>query len=316
MHLAKRSAVRPISRSFRPSIEVLEGRALPSAGITIVGHEMDVQADNAGSTISVTDDGNGTLSAWVKTGTQTISQIGHGINKVVIHGGDGNDVVYFQTSGILRQALELDVDTGAGSDRENLNLQRGINGTALTTNLTEGPGADSINLSFGSIQNANVNVNASLHSSRDYFSSVVFYGVSGNSTLNYNIQGNGSADHVDLNLMGKIDSTATVNVLDQNTPNANDRLSIRYRGELDGALNINVQQAAVWYGVQSQFTLYPASTGQINLKLSDAWYEYDSSLVVTDHTGGNKVSIIDPLQEILTSPSGTQVTAQSPKPLV
>jgi hypothetical protein len=81
-------------------------------------------------------------------------------------------------------------------------------------------------------------------------------------------------------------------------------------------LNIDVQQAAAWYGVQSQFTLDPLSMGTIKVQLSDAWNEYDSSLVVTDHSGGAIVSIIDPLEEVLTSPTGTQVIAKAPKPLV
>ncbi|HLW64068.1 MAG TPA: hypothetical protein VKS79_02035 [Gemmataceae bacterium] len=314
MLLAKRP-VRPY-RHFQPAIEVLEGRALMSAGITIVGHEMDITGGMPGSTISVTDNGSGTMSAWMKTGTLMTSQVAQNINKVVIHGGDGNDIIYFQNSGVLKHALELDIDTGAGSDHEYLNFQRGLNGAHLGLDLVAGAGADSVDLSFGNIQNSKVNVNANLHSSKDVFSSVLFYGLSGNSALNYNIQGNGMADHVVLNFMGKVDSAASINVVDQNTPNANDRLSIRYRGELDGQLNLNVQQAAVWYGVQSQFTLYPSSMGTLNVRLSDAWNEYDSSLVVTDHTGGAKISIIDPLEEVLTGPTGTMVTAKAPKPLV
>ena len=314
MVLAKRSA-RSLQR-FHPTIEVLEGRALLSAGITIVGHEMDINADSAGSTISVTDNGTGTMSAWVKTGSQTISQVGQGIDKVVIQGGNGNDIIYVQNSSVLKHALELDIDTGGGSDHEYLNFQRGLSGAPMSLNLATGAGADSVYLSFGNILNSKVNVNASLHNNYDMFSAVVFYGLSGNSTLNYNIQGNGKADHVDVNLMGKIDSTASVNVIDQNTPAANDHFRIRYRGELDGLLNVDVKQAAVWYGVQSQFTLDPLSTGTIKVELSDAWNEYDSSLVVTNHTSGWIVSIIDPLENVLTSPTGTLVTAQPPKPLV
>src|SRR5207245_384721 len=101
MHFGTRSAIRPLFRSFRPALEVLEGRALLSAAITVNGSEMDIQADYAGSTISVTDNGSGTMNAWVKTGSQSISQIGHGISKLVIHGGNGNDIAYFQTKGTL-----------------------------------------------------------------------------------------------------------------------------------------------------------------------------------------------------------------------
>jgi hypothetical protein len=200
MLLAKRS-VRSLLR-FQPAIEILEGRSLMSAGITIVGHEMDITAGTPGSTISVTDNGAGAVSAWMKTGSQTISQVGQGISKVVIHGGDGNDIIYFQDSGVLKSALELDIDTGAGSDHEYLNFQRGISGAPVALNLAAGSGADSVDLSFGNIQNSKVNVKANLHSSSDIFSSVVFYGLSGNSMLNYNIQGNGMADRVVLNFMG------------------------------------------------------------------------------------------------------------------
>jgi hypothetical protein len=288
---------------------------LLSAGITIIGHEMDIQADTSGSTISVTDNGTGSVNVWMKTGSQTMSQVGLGINKMVIHGGDGNDIIYVQNSSVLKHALELDIDPGKGNDHEYLNFQRGISGAPLSLDLAAGAGADSVDLSFGNIQNSNVNVKANLHNNKDIFSSVLFYGLSGTSTLNYNIQGNGMADHVILNFIGKIDSAASINVVDQNTPTANDRLSIRYRGQLDGNLNINVQQAAVWYGVQSQFTLDPVSMGTLKVQLSDAWNEYDSSLVVTDHSGGVKVSIIDPLEKVLTGPTGTLVTAKAPKPL-
>jgi len=316
MHFATRSSVRPLSRSFKPLLEILEGRALLSAAITIVGHEMDIQADNAGSIISVTDDGSGTMNAWVKTGNQSINQMGHGINKLVIHGGAGNDHAYFQTKGTLLHALELDMDLGAGNDNADLNFDRGISGAPVHLNLGAGMGLDSMDLTFGNIANSEVDVTGNLGHKHDTFHSVLFGGLSGNSVLNYNLQGNGAANLVDLDLRGKIDATAALNVLDQNTPSANDRLKIRYHGELDGVMNVDVDQAAAWYGVQSQFTLDAASTGTLNVKLMDAWYEYDSSLTVTDHSGGPKVSVIDRLAGFLTSPDGTMVSTEGPLPLV
>src|SRR5205085_6150977 len=116
-----------------------------------------------------------------------------------------------------------------------------------------GSGADSANTQFAAIANAQVTGHFAMGDGADACTTVLFSGASGNSTVNLAVAGQTGADRVDDNLMGKIDAAANVTVRADNTTTANDRLVVRYKGELDGKLNVNVDKAATLYGVQALF---------------------------------------------------------------
>ena len=296
------------STRFLPTLTILEGRALPSAAAAVLGAKLDITCDDAGSSVQIRTDGHGNVTAIVKSATGTVTAAGANVTDIAVHGKAGNDTVDFRTTGNLVHALNLHEDLGAGNDWSYLDLYRGVSGVPLNIDIDGGAGADSVVAHFGAINNAAVNVHAALGDGADNSTMVLFSGVSGTSTVNMNVAGQNGPDRVDYNLMGKIDATAALNIHADNTTTANDRLVVRYHGELDGALNVDVDKAATMYGVQALFALDAASTGSLTTVVRDGTNMTGSTARVTDHTGGSKVTILDRLENILTAGPGIMVT--------
>jgi hypothetical protein len=221
-------------------------------------------------------------------------------------------VVDFRTTGNLINSLAVHEDLGAGNDYSYTDLYNGISGVPLTMDLNMGAGSDGVLMNFGKIVNSKVTVNSALGDGTDMFNAVLFSGVSGTSIVNMNVAGQTGADRVDYNLMGKIDSTAAVNIRADNTVTANDRMIVRYRGELDGTLTASANGAASIYGVQALFALDPASTGSVTMLVQSPTGPVGSTARVTDHTGGPKVTVLDRLEDILTEGPGLKVNTFVP----
>jgi hypothetical protein len=295
------------SPTVKLSLDHLEAREVP-ATVTLVGSQLQVTGDDAANAVVVVDDGHGDVTATITTGATVVSGGGKGVSKIVIRGNGGDDTLDYRLTATMLRAEDLDIDMGAGNDRVRMDLYRGISGVPLNLSVAGGAGNDSAEIRFGTINNANVNVHAALGAGADTFSLIMFSGLTGNSHMTVDAAGNGGADKVDMNLMGKIDAGATLDIHAANSADANDRLVVRYKGELDGKLNVTVDQAAVDYGVQGYFALDPASTGKVTATVNDGHLLHHSSVVVTDHTGGPKVSVLDRLGETLTESVGMKAT--------
>jgi hypothetical protein len=305
MHLSQRTF------SFKPELSVLDQRTVPSASVSVAGSKMIIQADDLGGLVQIRDDGRGNVTVGGPNGSALLGR-GAGIKQIVVHGGDGNDVIDFRTTGMLRHMLELDMDLNSGNDRAYLDLYRGISGVPLNIDIEGGTGNDSVEAHFGTISNGYVTFNAALGEGNDSATIALFKGLSGNSQASFGLSGDSGADRFDLNIMGKIDAASMLNAHIENQADADDRVLVRYKGELDGQFNLNVDKAASRYGVQSRFALDADSAGTLNAVVSDGTTTWASSLVVVDHTGGTKVSVLDRLDNILTSPAGTKVTIFAP----
>jgi hypothetical protein len=290
------------------TLDRLEGRDAPAAGVVLVGSRLDINGDDMANNIVITDDGHGGVSATITTGKSVVIGGGKGVSKVVIHAGGGDDSVDYRLTGNRLNAEELNVDLGAGNDRLRMDLFKGVTGVPLNLTLDAGAGNDSAEILFGPVNNADVKVKASLGAGSDTFTFVMFSGLTGKSHMNLDINGGGGADRVDTDLMGKIDAGSTLDVHAANTASADDRLVVRYKGELDGNLNATIDQAAASYGVQGYFSLEAGSAGKLTAAVNDGHANYRSSLVVTNHGGLKKVSILDRLGLVLTEPVGTMVT--------
>lgn len=294
--------------SFKPAVNVLEGRELPSATISVAGGKMEITGDNAANAVVIRDDGSGNVSATVITGSSQASRTASKINQIVIHTQGGDDSVSFQLTKNMLTALDLDIDLGAGNDRAAIDLYRGLSGVPLDISLDGGAGYDSAQVQFGAINNSNVHLNASLGQGSDTMNVVFFNGVSGTSTVDANIAGASGADRIDCNVMGKIDAGSTLNLHIANAMDANDRLVLRYRGELDGNLRADIDGAAASYGAQARFALDAASDGTVSTRVHDAIGVHESSAQVIDHSGTARITILDRLERLLTELPGVKVT--------
>lgn len=302
MHLDKRPR-----NAFKPELVALETRSVPSATVSVAGAKMTINTDPLGGLVQIRDDGRGNVTVNGGGVTQAA-----GIKQIVVEGGAGTDTIDFRTTGNLLHALDIHVNLGAGTDRAYFDLYRGISGVPLDIDIAAGTGPDSVDVMFGAITAATVNVHAAMGYGADTTTVTMFNGASGASRVNLDVAGETGADRVDLNVMGKIDAAAIVNQRVENVADANDRVLLRYRGELDGKLNVNIDKAAAQYGVQSRFALDAASVGTLRTVVSNGTAVFGSSLIVTDHTGDAKVSVLDRLENILTSPPGTKVTRFRP----
>lgn len=309
MHLSKLANSQ--FASFKPELGVLEGREVPSATVSVVGGKMEITGDSAANAVVIRDDGGGNVSATVVTGSTQVTRSASKINQIVVHTLGGDDSINFQLTRNMLTALDLDVDGGSGNDRIAIDLYRGISGVPLNIDIDGGAGYDSTQVQFGKINNAHVKLDASLGQDADSANIVFFDGISGNSKVDANISGDTGADRVDCNIMGKIDSAADLDIHASNSLDANDRLVLRYRGELDGNLSANIDGAASGYGVQARFALDATSDGTLSVRARNAKGVHESSAQVTDHFGNPKLTILDRLENRLTQPAGIKVTRKS-----
>lgn len=298
--------------TFQPRLVALEGREVPSATATVLGNKLTIQADSTGSMISIRDDGLGNVTATVQSSTGTVTAKGAHISQIAVNGSAANDTVVFALNGTLKTALEMDLDLGAGNDHAYMDFYRGVANSALNVNVNAGAGNDSVESIYGTMTNAAVSYKASLGTGNDGSNVTLFNGLSGNSKATFDVAGETGADRVDFNVMGKIDAAAAATLHAENSTDANDRVTIRYRGELDGTLTADVDKAASWYGVQSKFTLDAASIGTLTTVVRDATGAYGSTLTVTDHTSGPIASDIDRLDHYLSEMTGAHVSHFDP----
>jgi len=292
----------------RLSHVALEARDMPSASVQIVGTRLEIQGDDAANRVEIHDDGRGNVAVKVTTGAEVVSLSGKNITRINVDAKGGDDVIDYRLTKSLILKQHLDIDTAGGNDNVRVDLYRGISGVPLDLDIDTGVGRDATEVRFGAISNANVDAAIALGNDADSLTFIMFNGASGKSRVALDVAGNNGADRVDINLMGKIDAAAIVDVRASNVLDANDRLTVRYRGELDGKLNLVIDKAAAGYGVQGHFTLDAASDGKLTAKVVDAKKTYVSSAFVTDATGGPKVTVLDRLVHRLTEPRGVRVT--------
>ena len=224
----------PFARSFQPLLLALERREVPSATAAITGGKLAIHADNAGDYITIRDDGKGDVTASLKSATGTTTIKGSHISQISVLGGDGTDTVNFGLTGNMLTALELDMDLGAGNDHAYMDFYAGISNTALNVDVHGGAGNDSVESIYGLMNNAKVAYHAALGDGADSSSVTLFQGLSGKSTASFDVAGETGADRLDFNVMGKIAAPSTLNLHAENSQDANDRVTMRYRGELDG----------------------------------------------------------------------------------
>jgi hypothetical protein len=156
MALARINPGRACWGRFVPQVEALENRWCPSGiAVNVLPHTLIVQGDDAANTITITDDGQGNISASVTSGTQTVSGNGSGINAVVVFSRGGNDNLNYHLTGALTNNEAIAVIMGSGADSANFDFSAGVSSKALTVTLV-GTGSENVVAGFGAVTGANV----------------------------------------------------------------------------------------------------------------------------------------------------------------
>jgi hypothetical protein len=133
---------------FVPQLESLEVREVPAIQILNTGHTLQIIGDAQANTISILDNGQGTISVSVGTEQFTLT----GINNVKIDTRAGDDTVNYKLTGPLEVTESIEAWLGKGSDTSSFNFGHGIASDGnLTLKVHDGTGADQNTVKIGAI---------------------------------------------------------------------------------------------------------------------------------------------------------------------
>jgi len=190
-----KTSTRP-AQQFLPRLEALESRWCPSAaGIVQSGHTLAIQGDGANDTITVSDNGQGgvTASITLANGTKTLAATG--ITDIKIEGGGGNDTINYALTGVLSQSEQLMLCLDKGSSTATLDYSAGLSKSALAVAIGGGTGSNHITTNFGAITNSQLVLTECLGSG-GATANVNFGGLVSGSLTNVTINGGAGNDHV------------------------------------------------------------------------------------------------------------------------
>lgn len=142
-----------MSRSLRnrcllPTLELLEGRDCPSVSATFAFQTLLVRGDAADNEITITDDGQGNVSATIDGTTVE----GKNVRNIIVLAGDGDDAVTYTASGSLEGSRRLGIHLGKGDDSFTLEGSQGITSGTLAVAVLGHQGADTMEVTLGSIE--------------------------------------------------------------------------------------------------------------------------------------------------------------------
>jgi hypothetical protein len=136
---------------FLPSPEALEDRCCPVVSIVPLGRTLLVLGDGAANTVTVTDQGNGTVAATVTGPSNSAARTANNVTTIVVLAGDGADTVTYQLDSPLTTARALLVELGRGNDSATLDASAGVDGSYLLATALGGDGNDTIQASVGGV---------------------------------------------------------------------------------------------------------------------------------------------------------------------
>jgi hypothetical protein len=298
-----RSTVRP--NRFVPQVRALEDRCCPNAAIAVHGHSMLINGGADGSTVRVTDDGHGAVTATVRSGAQTVSAQGTSIGRIDIHTAGTGDSVDFRLTGALAHDLALNLGLGAGGDRAGLDFSAGVTGAGLQVYVAGGPGADRVQAAFGTIQNAAVSFQAQLGAGDDTVGVAFQGGIAGRSQVFVGLDGGAGDDRMTFTEQGAISATALADIRLRGG-DGNDRFYATAAGELDGRLRLRQDGGRGDDIADTRLTLAAGSHGRLEAVVEGGSGKDSSTLRVTDNSVGAVASLLANLGEPLTlGPGGS-----------
>jgi hypothetical protein len=206
---------------FRPRLEVLDGRALPTVFIPLAptGTTLTIVAQTPNDTVDVEDDGNQTITIVPGDGPERQFT---GVNTINVAGTPGNDTVTYHLRNDLAAGATrtVNVALGAGNDKFVAtlggNLLSGLFGfpsSSLTFNVNGGAGRDVLslvapNVNVGTRSSLTANLNGGSGNDRI----LADYGGELDGTVNLQANGNDGNDVVQAFVDTTPASTGTLGI--------------------------------------------------------------------------------------------------------
>jgi hypothetical protein len=202
----RKPSTRP-ARRFLPGLESLESRWCPStAGITQTGHALTLQGDGANDMITVSDNGQGGVTASITLAGRTQTLSAAGITSIDIEGGGGNDTISYALTGALGEHEPLMVCLGKGNSQAALDYSAGLNNATLAVAIGGGAGSNQVTTQFGALSGSRLNLTEFLGAG-GATSHVNFAGPLSNSLATVTFQGGSGKDHVFAQLAGSFSNS-------------------------------------------------------------------------------------------------------------
>jgi hypothetical protein len=201
---------------FRPCLECLEDRRVPSCTITQTGGTLLIDGSKGRNFIGIKDNGTGKahdITVKCGNGTEFISGLDP-VTLIVVRTGRGADTIDYALMGDVSSALTVSVQGGPGRDTFNghLNGHQLLSGADYTFNISGGRGADDVD--FTADENVHIASGASLTVNeeggrgRDHLSAS--YNGKMEGTLSFDLGGGRGANVLNSSIVLQAGSTGTV----------------------------------------------------------------------------------------------------------
>lgn len=301
--------MRRLSQMFVPRLETLDNRWCPSCTITVDDGTLTITGDDEANTLTVTHDGAGTVTV-VCDGGETVTE--EDIERIVIDTGDGDDSLTFDVTAELTEALEVEVDLGAGNDTADLDFMAISDQLQVRANLGEGDdlfdvnldvelktgadvgidvrgreGADTFNLSVNEVRE-DADLKAQFRGGQDDDALNVFLGDPIDAGAEVKIQGNGGAGNDDLTVDATTFGTGA-NIGEDaelqirlNGGDGEDTLGTTFEGDVDGTLHVTLDGGDDDDTASAEITVLSGSEGEVHARVNGDDGDDDLTLMLND----------------------------------
>lgn len=240
-------------------LESLEDRCCPSS-VSVIGHTMYILGDAGANTVSIQDNGRGTITASIDSHTRTANNI----NNIIVNTKGGNDTVNYTLSGQLQRSENLSLNLGDGNDTANLNFSAGQANANLRVNVLGGAGDDRVTATFGRFDHSNLSFRSDLGSGNDACDVTMSGALVNRSHVNFNVAGGLGNDTIAFHANASpVDVEALSSLYFRIWGGrGQDNVSLDYQGRVNGKLNMLIDGQQDVDTLTANVTLNSGSTGQ------------------------------------------------------
>ncbi len=255
--------------SFRTRMEALEDRRCLAVSVVSIGSELRITGDGDDDTINISDSGDGSIT--VTDGGGATLGTGSGVARIRVNANGGSDTVNYTLAGELTTGRSLSFNLGDGdTNRANLDFSAGI-AANLRVNVAGGDGDDTVDVTLGAINDADVDVDVDGEDGEDHLSvtqtaGAVADGVAGSASSSLHVSVDGGDDNDTLNASLVAGSDVSVNV-GLHGGAGDDDATLGITGDEAGGVETTVQIPR--FGGRNLFaTRYPAG---VHADLDGGW---------------------------------------------
>jgi hypothetical protein len=257
------------------------------------GHTLVIHTTHASDNITITDDGQGDVSATV-TGAESASGSGNHIQNIIVIDSGGNDTISYQATSQLTTNHNIQVMLHNGHDSVNFDFSKGVSANQLRVDVDSHQGHDTIGATFGAIQDTSLNFVTHSFRGSDAASVNLNGNVSGVANANFQLDGFRGNDSLSFGGGGNIDVGANLTV-NLNGHRGDDQLNVGYEGQVDGNLKVVSQGARGNDTITTNVAVSAGSNGVVVAHVSGDHGNDSLTLNVTDNSGNGGASTLTKL---------------------